>query len=355
MQYHYHHDVCSLITATIIGASGYSGAELLRLLAPRKDVTLLHAAAATSAGKRIADAYPALEGAGDREYSSVARSLEDPVDIAFVALPSGEAMHIVPKLLRIAGRVIDLGGDFRLPVHLYEKYYGHPHTAPELVSEAVYGLPEINHDKIAHARLIANPGCYPTSIILALLPALRRGYISPENIVINALSGITGAGRTASTDFSFSEINENIRAYKIGTHQHVPEISTVLNVASGKEISFSFVPHLVPLNRGIYSTIHATLSSPITEAEIVSAYREFFPEDAFVRITCMIPQLKNVAGTNYCEINVRKHPTTNQLIIISVIDNLIKGAAGQAIQNMNIACGLPHYAGLREKETVHVA
>ena len=355
MQVHFHYDICSLITATIVGASGYSGAELLRLLASRKDVTLLHADAATSAGKRIADVYPALDAVGDREYTSVGSALEDPVDVAFVELPSGEAMHIVPKLLRIAGRVIDLGGDFRLPVDLYEQYYGHPHAAPELLPEAVYGLPEINHDKIASARLIANPGCYPTSVILALLPALQRGFISPENIVINSLSGITGAGRSANVELSFSEINENIRAYKIGTHQHVPEIATVLNNATGKGISFSFVPHLVPLNRGIYTTIHATLSSSVTEAEIASAYREFYPDDAFVRIAGTIPQLKNVTGTNYCEINVRKHPTTNQLIMISIIDNLIKGAAGQAIQNMNIACGLPHYAGLREKETVHVA
>lgn len=344
-----------MITTSIIGASGYSGAELLRLLAQRKDVTILHAAAATSAGKRVADIYPSLEGMGERVYSTIEKALEDPVDVAFVALPSGEAMHIVPKLLGVAGKVIDLGGDFRLPVHLYEEYYGLRHAAPDLLPEAVYGLPELNHDAIARARLIANPGCYPTGIILALLPALKKGFISAENIVMNSLSGITGAGRTASTELSFSEINENIRAYKIGKHQHVPEIGKVLQDATGKEISFSFVPHLVPLNRGIYSTIHATLVSPVTEAEIVSAYRDFFPEDSFVRLSANIPQLKNVTGTNYCEINFRKHPDTNQLIMISVIDNLIKGAAGQAMQNMNISCGLPHYAGLREKESVHVA
>ncbi len=346
----------SLIITTIFGASGYSGAELLRLLARRHDVVIRHAAAATSAGKRIGDMYPTISGIQDRRFSSLEEAMADEIDVAFVALPSGEAMRLMPRLLTIARHVIDLGGDFRLPsASLYTEYYGHEHTAPELLPEAVYGLPELQHDRISNARLIANPGCYPTSIILGLLPALVRGIISPRGIVINALSGITGAGRTASMEMSFSEINENIRAYKIGTHHHIPEIRLVLERASGKECSFSFVPHLVPLNRGIYSTIHATLDRSVTEAEVLDAYRDFYPADSFVRVGNNIPQIKDVVGTNYCELGIHIHPPTNQIIITSVIDNLIKGAAGQAVQNMNIVCGLPHATGLREKEFVHAS
>ena len=210
-----------MITVTIIGASGYSGAELLRLLSRRNDVAIRHAVAASSAGKRVADVYPALDGISDLVYESLDEALRENVDVAFVALPSGEGMQVVPRLLSIARHVIDLGGDFRLPsASVYQEYYGREHTVPALLSEAVYGLPELNSAKIASARLVANPGCYSTSIILALLPALIDDIVSPSGMVMNSLSGVTGAGRTSSVEFSFSEINENIRAYKIGQHQH---------------------------------------------------------------------------------------------------------------------------------------
>jgi len=272
-------------------------------------------------------------------------------DVAFVALPSGEAMHVVPQLLSVANRVIDLGGDFRLPsAELYSEYYKHQHVSPSLLSEAVYGLPELNAEAIRTARLVANPGCYPTSVLLALLPALKSGIIERTGIVINSLSGVSGAGRSASVDLSFSEVNENVRAYKIGTHQHIPEIKTVLDRSVGEPVSFSFVPHIVPMTRGIYTTIHADLAGSFTDAELYDLYETFYAEAPFVRMRREIPQVRDIARTNYCDLHLTVESRTRKLILISAIDNLVKGAAGQAIQNMNIILGCPQQRGLQGKE-----
>jgi N-acetyl-gamma-glutamyl-phosphate reductase len=337
----------SLINATIIGASGYSGAELVRLLARRDDVHLQKLVAHSSAGKRFADIYPAYAGTVDATLDALDLQEFEPVDVAFIALPSGEAMKIVPQLLLSAKRVIDLGGDFRFSSpELYEQFYKHKHTAPGYLSEAVYGLPELNKSGIASARLVANPGCYPTSAILALLPALKYGIVSSKGIVINSLSGVSGAGRSASEELSFSEVNENIRAYKVGAHQHIPEIQSVLEHATGKEVSLSFVPHLVPITRGIYTTVHANLETSIDEKEVTALYQEFYRDAPFVRIKEQVPQIKNVVHSNYCDIGFAVERMTNQLIIMSVIDNLVKGAAGQAVQNFNIMFGLPEGRGL---------
>ena len=256
-------------------------------------------------------------------------------------------MKVVPGLLASAGRVIDLGGDFRLlSPELYTQFYNHEHLAPHLLAEAVYGLPELNAGAIAGAKLVANPGCYPTSVILALLPALKSGLIKTEHIVINSLSGVSGAGRSASVELSFTEVNENIKAYKIGNHQHIPEIQTVLEKASGSPISLSFVPHLVPITRGIYTTIHASLDAAVTEAEIRHLYEAFYREAPFVRIRKEIPQIKDVARTNFCDIGMTLLTTTKQIVLTSVIDNLVKGAAGQALQNANLMLGLDETLGL---------
>ena len=337
-----------MITTAIIGASGYSGAELLRLLAPRDDVRIGKVTAGSSVGRKVEDLYPALSGNVDLEYEPLNAGEMGDVDVAFIALPSGEAMTIVPRILPAVGRIIDLGGDFRLPsAGLYKQFYEREHVSPDLLGKAVYGLPELNRGSLAGADLVANPGCFPTGGILALLPALTGGAISQRGIVINALSGVSGAGRTASVDFSFSEVNENIRAYKIGKHQHIPEIQSVLEHASGHPVSLSFVPHLVPLTRGIYTTIHADLQGAMTEAELFDLYETFYCDAPFVRIKRQVPQIKDVLYTNYCDIGITIERRTNQLILISVIDNLVKGAAGQAIQNMNIMFGLPEDKGLR--------
>lgn len=338
----------SMIHASIIGASGYSGAELVRLLSSRDDVKIGSVIASASVGKKMSDVYPAFAGEVDLTFEPLMEDRFDGVDVAFLALPSGEAMKIVPRLLDSVDRVIDLGGDFRLKSPpLYEQFYQHRHASPELLSQATYGLPELNRDAIAGARLVANPGCYPTGVILALLPALKHGVISPKGIVVNSLSGISGAGRASSVDLSFAEVNENIRAYKIGRHQHIPEIQSVLEQAIAGPVSFSFVPHLVPITRGIYTTIHADLQAKVTEAELMDVYDTFYHKAPFVRINRQIPQIRDVAMTNYCDIGFTIERRTNQLILVSVIDNLVKGAAGQAVQNMNIMFGLDEERGLR--------
>ncbi len=346
-----------MISTAVIGASGYSGAELVRLLSQRSDVSIEYAFASSSAGKTLDSIYPSLTKQIDISLESFEPSKISGIDLAFVALPSGESMKAVLNLLPVVQRVIDLSGDFRLPSHeLYKEYYKHDHIAPFLLKEAIYGLPEVNKESIETAKLIANPGCYPTSAILGLIPALKYGLIEPNGIVINSLSGISGAGRQSSVDFSYSEINENVRAYKIGQHQHIPEIETVLQTVTGKDVSVSFVPHLVPLTRGIYTTIHANLTD-IDDGEIIkNMYKDVYSAAPFVRVRSHIPQIKDVAYTNYCDISVTVEPRTKQLIIISVIDNLMKGAAGQAIQNMNIMFGLPETEGFistKENQFVH--
>jgi N-acetyl-gamma-glutamyl-phosphate reductase len=332
----------------IIGASGYSGAELMRLLVGREDVRLTKVTAGASAGQRVDLLYPDLAGRVDLSLEAFLPEQSEQVDVAFVALPSGEAMRVVPGLRSWASRIIDLGGDFRLKSPaLYEQYYKHTHTAVELLSEAVYGLPELNAHSIARASLVANPGCYATSAILALLPPLKEGIVDPERIIINSLSGVSGAGRSASVDLSFSELNENVRAYKLAVHQHVPEIESVLQEAVGQQVSVSFVPHLIPITRGIYTTIHTTLRQAVKEDDILAAYDSYYQDAQFVRVKRQVPQIQAVVRTNFCDIGITIEQRTGHLIIISVIDNLVKGAAGQAIQNMNLMLGLPGDRGLR--------
>ncbi len=336
-----------MLQTAIIGGSGYSGAELLRLLAGRKDLRVVRVTANTSVGQRVDALYPDLAGRVDLVFEEYHPSGTKPADVAFVALPSGQGMTVVPSLREEGTRVIDLGGDFRLPsAEVYRQYYGHPHTAQELLQEAVYGLPELNREKIARAALVANPGCYPTSAILALLPALRHGVIEPEGIVVNSLSGISGAGRSSSVEMSFSELNENVRAYKIGVHQHTPEIESVLRAGSGREVSVSFVPHLIPITRGIYTTVHARLATTLSDADAAELYESYYRGMPFVRVKRQIPQILSVVRTNFCDVYPSVLSRTRQLIVVSVIDNLVKGAAGQAIQNMNLMFGFAETEGL---------
>jgi N-acetyl-gamma-glutamyl-phosphate reductase len=338
-----------MISVSVVGASGYSGAELLKLLVRHSGVRIEKLFANTSAGKQLADVFPVFHKTLDVVLESYSVDSRDKSDLIFIALPSGEAMNIVPGILAAGKRVIDLGGDFRLQdTSLYERYYKRTHSAAAVLSQAVYGLPEWNKSKIASAALIANPGCYPTSAILPLAPLVKEGMIKLKGIAINSLSGVSGAGKSTSLDMSFVEVNESVRAYKVGVHQHLPEIQTVLSTFSSTPISLSFVPHLLPITRGIYTTIHATMIKQYDEQAILTVYEKYYGKAPFIRYSASaIPEIKNVNYTNYIDIGFRINQEERQIVILSAIDNLIKGAAGQAIQNMNILFGLNETEGLK--------
>jgi N-acetyl-gamma-glutamyl-phosphate reductase len=256
-------------------------------------------------------------------------------------------MDLAPLLLDAGKIVIDLGGDHRLKDRaLFEKYYKKPQTSGALLDEAVYGLPEWNAEAIHDARLVANPGCYATSVILALAPALVESLIVPDSIIVNSMSGVSGAGRKAEIEYSFSEVNENVRAYRIGDHQHIPEIETVLAGLSSQDVCITFTPHLIPITRGIHTTICAELSGEVSQSEISEAFKKHYADIPFVRLKKKAPEVRNVTNTNYIDIFTQVLPERNQVIIISTLDNLVKGAAGQAIQNMNIVFGFPETEGL---------
>lgn len=336
------------IKASVVGASGYSGTELLNILSRHKHVHTEKAFANTSAGKELSEVIPRFSKSFDLRLETYSAEAACSSDVVFIALPSGEAMNIVPDLLNRGKRVIDLGGDFRLKDgSTYQKYYKHQHTATSSLSKAVYGLPEWNKDQIASATLVANPGCYPTSAILPLAPLLRGRLIEPNGITVSSLSGVSGAGRSSSVDLSFVEVNESAKAYKVGVHQHTPEMQTVLESLSNQRVSLTFVPHLIPITRGIYTSIYAPLRQGVTEEQVLAAYQTFYSEKPFVRFSSTaIPEIKNVNYTNYIDIGFRLHRENNQIVVLSAIDNLIKGAAGQAVQNMNLMFGFDESEGL---------
>lgn len=338
-----------MVSVSVIGASGYSGIELLKILIRHPHVQINKLFGKTSANMNIADVAPVFSKTLDitLEKFSVERLKGD--DLVFIALPSGEAMDLVPDILIDEKRIIDLGGDFRLQdVSQYEKYYQRTHTASEILPNAVYGLPEWNASQIKSATLVANPGCYPTSAILPLAPLLKEGLIGTRGIVINSLSGVSGAGKSNSVDMSFAEVNESVRPYKVGTHQHTPEIGMMLESISGTSIGFTFVPHLLPITRGIYTTIYAPFLKSVSEQEIVAAYEKYYARAPFVRtFATAIPEIKNTLYTNFIDIGFRINKEDEQLIILSTIDNLIKGAAGQAVQNMNLMFGFDETEGLK--------
>jgi N-acetyl-gamma-glutamyl-phosphate reductase len=336
------------IKISIVGASGYSGIELVKILARHKYARIDKLFANTSAGKRVAEVYPWFERRVEAVYEQYSREAACGSDVVFVALPSGEAMNLVPELLDRGKRVIDLGGDFRLKdASLYEKFYKRQHTAKEKLTEAVFGLPEWNRSQIKSATLVANPGCYPTSALLPLLPILKERLIRSNGITISSLSGVSGAGRSSSIDLSLAEANESVKAYKVGVHQHTPEITTALEAFAGTLVSVTFVPHLLPITRGIYTSIYAPLEQNVTHGDIVAAFRTSYEREPFVRWSeTAIPEIKNVNYTNCIDIGFRVDVENNQLILLSAIDNLVKGAAGQAVQNMNLMFGFDETEGL---------
>jgi N-acetyl-gamma-glutamyl-phosphate reductase len=334
----------------VVGANGYTGGEMTRLLAGHPSVEIAALTSRRFAGKNIADVFPALRGVlniplVELDTGEIAKKC----DAVFLAIPHTQAMPIVADLAKEGVRVVDYSADFRLKnPGVYEKWYNTPHTEPELLENSVYGLPELHWDEVRDARLIALPGCYPTAALLALAPAIKHDLIDRGTIVINSMSGVSGAGQNPTQGTHFPEIADNLRAYGVTSHRHTPEIEQELSLLAGETVRALFTPHLVPANRGILSTITAHAVSETTSEKLVEIYEEFYRSAPFVRIceSGSYPEIRFVRGSNYCDIGLAYDARTSKLIAISAIDNICKGAAGQAVQCMNIMFGLPEQAGL---------
>ena len=334
----------------IFGASGYTGEELVRLLLRHPRTELVAVTSRQSAGKTVAEIFPR---AGSYPVAKTLRftdaapeKIVAAVDLAFLALPHGVAVDFAGPLLQTGVRVIDLSADFRIKdPATYREFYAHEHGAPDLLPDAVYGLPEIYRDKISGARLVACPGCYPTSILLPLIPLLREKLIEPNNIIANSLSGVSGAGRKAEVDYLFVECNESARPYGVPKHRHLAEIEQELAIAAGTAVTIQFTPHLIPVNRGILTTLYL---KPTNRESIDAAFDRAYADAAFVRLLGerTLPDTKNVVGTNVIEIAWRHDPRTGRLIVLSAEDNLVKGASGQAVQCFNLMCGYDETTGL---------
>ncbi|MEG0272899.1 MAG: N-acetyl-gamma-glutamyl-phosphate reductase [Hydrogenoanaerobacterium sp.] len=337
------------INAGIIGATGYAGAELVRLLAAHPAVTLAALSSVSYEGKVFSEVYPAFYGVVDKLLVTEDEVIEQ-CDVVFASLPHGLSEKLAKKCNKKGSIFIDLGADFRLEDEAdYTEWYGLTYAQKELHKQAVYALPELFRNQIKSSKLLANPGCYPTSIALALAPLLKKSKIDTDSIIIDSKSGATGAGRGLSLNTHFTECNESFAPYKIAQHRHTPEIEQTLSHLCGKRITVTFVPHLLPINRGILSTIYAKLSSPITADELHGIYTDFYKDEQFVRILKNgdIAALKAVRCSNFCDISLHLDTRTGRVVLVSAIDNMVKGAAGQAIQNMNLVLGLPEETGLK--------
>ena len=338
------------IKASVIGASGYGGAEAVRLLTMHPQVEIIHVTAESQQGQSMSGLYPNLRGFVDQTMSAVdPERIGRDSDVTFVSLPSGKAMHLVPTLLQQGSKVIDVAADFRLrDAALYPTWYKVTHTAPEYLAEAVYGLPELHRAAITRTRLVANPGCYPVASLLALLPLLRAGVIQTTGITIDAKSGVSGAGRGGGGGFGFSETNENVRAYSVTGHNHVAEIEQELSGVARSPVRVTFTPHLIPMTRGIFATVYAPLARQLSEADALRLYQEAYGDEPFIRVLHdTLPQTKATLGSNYCDVTVRIDTRTGTAVGLAAIDNLGRGAAGQAVQNMNLMFGLPETIGLQ--------
>lgn len=334
--------------AAVLGASGYTGGDLLRFLFTHPKVEVTYATAEKHAGKKISEILPHLRGLFDLELQPLnAKSIPDEVEIVFAALPHGTSAKVVQELVERGKKVVDLGADFRLSYEVYKLWYGE-HPCPELISEAVYGITELYEPKIAKARLVANPGCYPESAILGLAPVISKQLIEEDSIIIDSKSGVSGAGRSPELGLHFCEVNEGVKAYKIGEHRHAPEIEEVLSNYSGLDVRVSFTPHLIPMDRGILSTIYVKLKDEMTTGELLNLYDNFYSGKRFVRIAPekIYPSTGDVRGSNFCDIGIKANPKNRTAVIISVLDNLVKGASGQAIQNMNVMMGFEESLGI---------
>lgn len=338
------------IKAAIVGGSGYTGVELLRILALHPDVSVTAVTSRQYKGMGVNSLFPSLHAFHDLEFIEPdVKKISEKADVVFTAVPHQTAMAIVPDFLEAGCRVVDLSADFRIrDLEVYEKWY-QKHSAPEFISQAVYGLPEIYGDELVSARLVANPGCYPTSTILPLYPLLKQGVICSEGIIVDSKSGASGAGRSASTATLYCEVNESFKAYKVGEHRHTPEIEQEISAAASKETVINFTPHLVPMNRGILTTSYSMAEKSCTTERLITLLNDFYRGSVFVNVLSdgQFPNVSSIRGSNYCDIAVKYDQRTGRVITVSVIDNLVKGASGQAVQNMNLMFGLSEDAGLR--------
>lgn len=339
-----------MLNAAICGASGYAGAELLRILATHPEVRVTAVTSEKSVGKKVTDLFPHLHHYNHLTYEQLdKKKILSKADLFFMALPHSASQEAVDFLVKNRKRVIDLSADYRIrDAKVYEEWYKVPHNFNSSLKKAVYGLPELYRKKIRKAGLIANPGCYPTGAILGLYPALKNKFILTDSIVIDSKSGATGAGRQSDVAFSFCEVNDGLKAYGIATHRHTPEIEQELSLLSGKGIRINFTPHLLPLDRGILSTIYAKIGKELTIKKVHLAYRKIYAGEPFVRVLDegRLPNVKHVRGSNLCEIGLAINKRTDTLVIVTALDNIVKGAAGQAVQNMNIMLGFDEKTAL---------
>ncbi len=333
----------------VVGATGYTGFELLRLLAAHGDVEVAALTSETYAGERVEEVFPALASVLDGALVKFSLSACEGADLVFCCLPHRVAMNTVPSLLEAGHRVVDFSADYRLrDAGIYETWYRTTHTSPERIADAVYGMPELYREAIEKARLVANPGCYPTGAILALAPLLRGGIVKPHSIVVDAKSGVSGAGRKAALALQFCEVNEGLRAYGVGNHRHTPEIEQELSAVLGEAVRVSFTPHLVPMTRGILSTIYAEGEGAADAAAARAVLRDSYVDEPFVRLMPdgALPGVMQVAGSNYVDVGLVHDERTGRFVVVAAIDNLVKGASGAAVQNMNLMLGLPETQGL---------
>lgn len=338
-----------LVDVAIVGASGYTGGELVRLLDGHPHVRLTALSSRTYAGQSIGDVFLSLRGLEYRFESLSPEEIVSRADVIFIAAPHGVAMTYAPHVVEAGKTMVDLGTDFRFRDALvYEKWYKIPHTCPELLAKAVYGLPEVHRDEMAAASIIGNPGCYPTSIILALAPLLEAGAIDGDMVIADSKSGISGAGRKSEVTYSFCELNGEVRPYGVFNHRHTPEIEQELSLLAGKSVKAVFTPHLVPMVRGMVSTVYARVKPGYTKESVRSLYQQRYGDEPFVRLLDpgTYPSTKAVAGSNYCDISVDFDETSSMAILTSAIDNLGKGASSQAVQCMNILLGLDETVGI---------
>ena len=340
----------NMIKAGIIGATGYAGGELVRLLQGHKNVEIKWYGSRSYIDKKYYEVYQNMfEIVDDTCLDDNMEALAEQVDVIFTATPQGLCASMVNEEILSKVKIIDLSADFRIKdVKVYEEWYKIHHPSPEFIGEAVYGLCEINREKVKKARLVANPGCYTTCSILTCYPLVKEGLIDPDTLIIDAKSGTSGAGRGAKIDNLFCEVNENMKAYGVANHRHTPEIEEQLGYATGHEILLNFTPHLVPMNRGILATTYAKMTKEVTYEEVKAVYDKYYKNEKFVRVLekNMYPQTKWVEGSNYVDVNFKIDPRTHRIIMMGAIDNLVKGAAGQAVQNMNLMFGEEETEGL---------